>query len=126
MMQPLWVALSCVVILGSARLIQYLPFPLPRCGFRTLTGIPCPLCGGTHALIAWSELHPAAAFHFNPIVAFAPLAAGLWLATALLDWCFGLKWARRIFSRLREKPCLSVLLCLALLNWIYLILWLPR
>ncbi len=32
--------------------LALLPTSLPLCGFRALTGLPCPLCGGTHACAA--------------------------------------------------------------------------
>ena len=52
------------------------------CGFRRLTGQPCPLCGLTHGLAAlalgrWSE---AVSFH-----ALSPLAAAMLLAAPLLS-----------------------------------------
>ena len=52
------------------------------CGFRRLTGQPCPLCGLTHGLAAlalgrWSE-----AVSFN---ALSPLAAAMLLAAPLLS-----------------------------------------
>ncbi|MBI4876266.1 MAG: DUF2752 domain-containing protein [Acidobacteria bacterium] len=56
--------------------------PAPLCGFRWLTGLPCPFCGMTHALPAlarglWSE-----ALGWN---ALSPLAAGLLAAAPLLS-----------------------------------------
>ena len=41
------------------------------CGFRWLTGRPCPLCGLTRALFALAKGQWAAALHFN---ALSPLA----------------------------------------------------
>jgi len=41
------------------------------CGFRWLTGRPCPLCGLTRALFALAKGHWAEAVHFN---ALSPLA----------------------------------------------------
>ena len=42
------------------------------CPFRRLTGLPCPACGATRALLAASRLHFRRAFTLNPIL---PLAA---------------------------------------------------
>ena len=36
------------------------------CGFRALTGVPCPLCGGTHACAALVQGDWAAAWAANP------------------------------------------------------------
>ncbi|MBS1689165.1 MAG: DUF2752 domain-containing protein [Bacteroidetes bacterium] len=52
------------------------------CLFRHVTGIPCPSCGTTHALLALSHLHIADAFYFNPIgfiLAFAMLILPVWI-----------------------------------------------
>ena len=42
------------------------------CPFRRLTGLPCPACGATRALLAASRLDFGRAFALNPIL---PLAA---------------------------------------------------
>lgn len=39
---------------------------LPLCGFRHVTGVPCPLCGGTHACAALSRGDFLAAWQANP------------------------------------------------------------
>lgn len=39
---------------------------VPLCGFRHLTGQPCPLCGGTHACAALSQGDLMAAWQANP------------------------------------------------------------
>lgn len=36
------------------------------CGFRSLTGLPCPLCGGTHACAALVQGEWASAWAANP------------------------------------------------------------
>lgn len=55
---------------------------LPPCPFRTLTGVPCPTCGTTRAVLALSRGHVGEAFLHNPMVTvglfFTGLAAFLW------------------------------------------------
>ena len=46
------------------------------CGFRALTGMPCPLCGGTHACAALVQGDWATAWAANP----GALVLLLWLA----------------------------------------------
>jgi hypothetical protein len=41
---------------------------LPGCLFRAVTGIPCPTCGGTHALLALVRFDVPAALAWNPLV----------------------------------------------------------
>ena len=71
-LRPVWLALA--------------PFA-PRCPFRVLTGIPCPTCGTTHAVVALLRGEIGAAFAANPLAAAAGLtfvvgglAAPLWAA----------------------------------------------
>ncbi len=39
---------------------------LPLCGFKHLTGVPCPLCGGTRACAALADGNLLAAWQINP------------------------------------------------------------
>ena len=78
---------SSVVILALGPLWARFAPLLPRCTFRALTGLPCPTCGSTRALLALAGGHPVEAFLWNPLVvalaaAFAAggLVAPLWAA----------------------------------------------
>ena len=50
--------------LGVAPLL--LATGVPLCGFRHLTGQPCPLCGGTHACAALAQGDLMVAWQANP------------------------------------------------------------
>ena len=123
---PLWVLATGLVALSGARLIQHLPVLVPACGLRTLTGIPCPLCGSTRCLIAWSHLEIAEAFRFNPMVAAGCVAVGVWVLLSALDIFCGRNWACVTTQHLHRRPWPLILAAAALVNWVYLILWLPR
>ena len=65
-----WGALAVVVaVLWAAT-----PPVLPVCGFRWLTGHPCPLCGLTRAMFALAKGHVGEAVRWH---ALSPLAAGM-------------------------------------------------
>jgi hypothetical protein len=57
----------------------------PGCGFRWLTGLPCPGCGGTHALAALGDGDPLAALAHNPLVASLALGMVVLALAAALD-----------------------------------------
>jgi hypothetical protein len=63
-----------------AVLWRYSPPDLPLCGFRWLTGLPCPFCGLTHAMFALAKGHFGEALHWHLLspLAFAMLAGLLW------------------------------------------------
>lgn len=65
------------VALATAAAAPFLPglaAGLPPCLFHAATGVPCPTCGGTRALLALGRLDALGALAFNPLVALAALA----------------------------------------------------
>jgi len=92
-----WAALVC----GLAVLWAWTPPELPVCGFRWLTGRPCPLCGLTHAMFAlakghvgealhWHALSPVAAVMMGGLVWNAPRMARLWVPCLAAFGAYGL------------------------------------
>lgn len=60
---------------------------LPLCGFHHLTGLPCPLCGGTRACAALVEGNFLAAWQFNPgVLVILSLAAAYSVQLGFEAW----------------------------------------
>ena len=88
------VAVAAATVLGAAGLVltiaplaPALARLLPGCVFHALTGVPCPACGSTRAVLALLTGDLRAAFAFNPLVILGiacalgfALAAPVWLA----------------------------------------------
>jgi hypothetical protein len=72
---------------------------LPLCAFRHVTGLPCPLCGGTHAGAALAQGDLMAAWQAHP--GLMPLAA--LAAVATLQWAWE-AWRGRRVTCLRIGP----------------------
>lgn len=53
-----------LALLGAAPVLSL--GELPLCGFRHLTGVPCPLCGGTRVCAALAQGDVLAAWQLNP------------------------------------------------------------
>ncbi len=71
---------------------------LPLCGFRHVTGLPCPLCGGTRACAALADGNFLAAWQLNPgLMVVLALAAAhslqlgfeAWIGRRVLRWRIG-------------------------------------
>jgi hypothetical protein len=100
-------AARILVLLGIfAVLYCFTPPVLPLCGFRRLTGRPCPLCGLTRAMFALAKGHwsDAIAFHALSPVAALMLVGLLWnRPTWVRVWlpcviAFGVYGVWRIFA----------------------------
>ena len=73
-----WRILALVLV--TAALALWTPPNVPLCGFRRLTGRPCPLCGLTRALFALAKGHVREAFALH---ALSPIAAVALAGTVL-------------------------------------------
>lgn len=124
--QPFWALLSLVGLGFGLRLAVQWQVPLPFCWLRKLTGIPCPGCGCTRSLLAWSHFDLVGALRFNPLFFLACLGVGGWA----LVWGAGLltnrSWAAALEQQARRRPLGRILAFLAVLNWLYLWLSLPK
>src|SRR3954464_5030739 len=86
---------------------------MPPCPFRTLTGLPCPLCGGTRAF-AWATRGDSGFLHFN----------AFWVLIAVLMVLAGavvLLRGRGVLDALMRTPRRAVvtLFLLGGLGWAY-------
>lgn len=123
--------LAVVLLLLAARTYDAWPVKAPQCSLRTLTGVPCVGCGGTRAMKALSRGELGEAAGFNPLVVLAVAVIVLWFVWTVST----IKLARYQtgagggVSQTASKPgkwwgvVISVLL---LLNWLYLLCYLPR
>jgi len=89
------------------------------CLLRELTGIPCPTCYGTRALLAAAAGDWSTALRFNPLIGFGGIGLFIYLpwatGTVVGDW-----------PRPRLSPAATVKFArfgvgLVLVNWVYLI-----
>lgn len=81
-------------------------FHLP-CPLFAATGLLCPLCGGTRALMAISEGHLSAALSLNAMVICALPALGL---LSVIRWSHPLLFERLAESALRHDMLASIAL----------------
>jgi hypothetical protein len=107
--------LAGLFLVPAALVISVAPVdPVPPCPLRTLTGVPCPLCGSTRGVIAAVHGHIGHALTLNPasivvLVLAALLVAGwriervrvpVWLIVAVL----AALWAYQLFKYTTGRP----------------------
>lgn len=93
-------------LVGAAAIWPALPVHPPlACPLRSLTGIPCPLCGMTRACVAAMHGHLGASLAFNP--------AGVLVVIAAIVAVLRPQW----LSRLRAPMWTAVLALGALWLW---------
>lgn len=123
---PVWFICGLLGLIVGVHWAVRWQIPFPQCLLRKFTGIPCPTCGCTRSLLAWSDLDLAAAFRFNPL--FFVLCLGLlaWLGLWCVERLTSRRWLGRWSALLRSGPAWKVFIALAVLNWLYLWLRLPK
>jgi hypothetical protein len=92
---------------------------LPHCLWHAWTGLPCPGCGTTRAMMHLLRLDPAGALRYNPLAAIGASAfAAAGLAAPLVA---GIAGRVPVFHQ-GPKPLLVALVGVAVAaNWIWLI-----
>jgi hypothetical protein len=109
----LWLAAAVTVVVTNAVTGRHDTL----CLLRTLTGLPCPTCGGTRATLALAGGEWAAAFRYNPLVTVAWLCLAAWLVLR-----FGFRRRRPVTVPAGSRRRIWWIFGLAFVaNWAYLI-----
>ena len=98
---------------------EYTHREITLCPFRRLTGLPCPGCGSTRAVMSLLHGEPAKALAWNPLV-----TAALCLFAGVAALRLGA--ARKVHVELgpvQRRIALAGLVGLFLANWVYVLLW---
>jgi hypothetical protein len=96
---------GAAAMLGLALAWPRLPVHPPiACPLRTITGVPCPLCGMTRAVVALVHGHVVESLRFNP--------AGIAVAFLALALIAGLRP-----ERVRVPPWVLIMLAALLWAW---------
>ena len=94
---------------------------LPRCAFKTITGLPCPTCGVTRTVIALSRGDVDRALFLNPLAAIACGAALLYLIYAAAVLALRLPRLRPTVSAQSARRLRVATVAVVALNWVWLI-----
>ena len=113
-------SIACFTLLCAS--FSPLPALLPACAFRQLSGMPCPTCGSTHALLHLAQGEVMPALFFNPL--FTLTMIFLLAAFVCSIVAAALKLRRlNFFSSKKERFVLkTAAVMLVILQWVYLII----
>ncbi|HAV62069.1 MAG TPA: hypothetical protein DCY13_06855 [Verrucomicrobiales bacterium] len=117
-----WWFLALIVAAAGARIAVQWNTPMPACGFRTLTTVPCPFCGGTRALSAAAGFDWLLAIQFNPLVMLAAVLIVIWSMLGLADLLLKGSLVTRLNGWLARHHFWWTAAGLTLVNWGYLLL----
>jgi hypothetical protein len=115
-----WVlALGAVSALVLAPVLARVAPFVPGCPFHALTGVPCPGCGTTRALLALVRGDVPAALAWNPAATVALLAG--WIAATCAPIWVLLEGPLPAFAPVLPARSRWLLVGLLVLNWAYLV-----
>lgn len=110
-----------LIMLGVARWPPILSLA-PACVFKGLTGIPCPTCGSTRALVHLSHVDIVPAFLMNPLTTLALIGAVLYFLTSLITLAFDLPRIACLLTDKEKNIARATVAILLLAQWAYLTL----
>jgi hypothetical protein len=107
---PVVAGITWAALVGVFVLIKPADSEATLCLFRNATGLPCPTCGSTRAVLAAADGRLVDAVTFNPLLAVVVLIGVVWLAGG------------RIYSANRWAPFWIGMAVLLAVNWAWVIM----
>ena len=118
-------AVLTVLLVAGVTVWDSLGLRFPSCWFLGATGVPCPTCGSTRALLGLGHADFPLAFARNPLLAIAAVFLLFHAAVTMLEQQCEVQFldpVRRAFSARWTSVLVAAL---AVANWVYLIVTLP-
>lgn len=121
--EQLWLALAAAaLVMLTLTTWHVIEIQLPLCPFKTLTGLPCPSCGVTRAIMAMTRFDLGGAFAMNPLAVLGAFGGALYLGYAAIVLAARLPRFRPRLAA-RDMTVARVVTVLAIsANWVYLVI----
>jgi hypothetical protein len=119
--EALWVMVGCAALCLLGVALATPGIQLPRCVFRTITGLPCPTCGVTRTVIALSRGQVDRAFFLNPLATVACGLGLLYLAYAATVLALKLPRFRPVAAPDTARRLRYAAVAIIAVNWAWLI-----
>ncbi len=105
---PTWFWITVIVVLVALGMVRRFGFGV-ICLLREITGVPCPACGMSRALLSLTRLDIAAAFRYHPVF-----------------WVFPIACLSAVMCAVSEKRRKAWVICFILCAVIFLLCWVIR
>jgi hypothetical protein len=120
--EQLWFAvagagLTCLALTTT----HVVDIQLPRCAFKMLTGLPCPTCGVTRAIMAMTRFDFATALAMNPLAVAGAAIGAVYLAYAAIVLVGRLPRFRPTFAPRDRVAARLIVISVVMANWLYLV-----
>jgi hypothetical protein len=102
-----------------ARFVPAVARFVPACPFHALTGLPCPGCGATRALVALAQGDVVRAIGWNPLATSVFVSA--WVACAVLPLWVAARQPLPQFAPVLPWRSRGTMIALLAGNWAYLV-----
>lgn len=110
-----------LIALVVTRFLPALTTVLPSCVFKGITGIPCPTCGATRAVMHLSRGDIIASLEMNPLVAIAVVSGMMYFIYSALTFLFNMRRITVIFADNEMNPVRLIVALTVAINWGYLV-----
>lgn len=123
---PALVLAGFMLLAAAAQAVVHGILPLPRCLLLQFTGVPCPTCGCTRSLAAWTHFDVASAFQFNPLFFLGCVGLIGWALVRLLRTATLTSDHETTPLPIHRNVVWAIGATAVVLNWLYLYFTLPR
>jgi hypothetical protein len=119
--ETLWASVAAALAVMFVLWVALVEWPPVLCPLRALTGLPCPTCGATRALFAFTSGELRAALRWNPLVGVALGAAIPYVAYAGAVSLLRLPRLRLRVGAREARLARAAAVTAVLANWAFLI-----
>jgi len=113
-----WILIAYAIGAAAVLAFRYTPFAVP-CLFLWLTGIPCPACGLSRAVVYALRFDVLAALRMNLLFFLLLIGGAAYFVCAVMDAFFGKAAIARLNMMLARKWVIALTAALMLASWGY-------
>ena len=114
-----WVRWAGVLGIAGGLILLGHVLGITMCPLRRWTGIPCPTCGGTRAVVALLTGRFSDAFHIHPLVTVAVMGGAVMAGVESLCVLLKCRAPRLILSKAERNIAVVLMVILLVAQWVW-------